>query len=684
MARNKLFKNKKSHLRIFSIAVILLLLVICLILSQIIYHLPQARTKQSEIEDIALSRPWQRIILSNSSKPRQSGEYPNEVFTFEQNRQGAVVLYIIGITYMFLGLSIVCDEFFVPSLHVITEILAISDDVAGATFMAAGGSAPELFTSFLGVFVAKTHIGFGTIVGSAVFNVLFVIGMCVIFSKSVLHLTWWPLLRDSIFYSCSLGLLIAFFSDSKIEFWESTVMFVIYLIYVSFMYFNERIERNVKSFIASLTRKNAKVGVKNDVGPLYRNGALQLVIHTLDPISEATAENKFHQIKAILEVEVKTQYKDPKEANIFVKEKYRFEHNSSRQVFDDDGTEDNLRKKAIVNNFLVDGKDPKAGQCHNWPSNNTMSQYTYTNYPSVQSSVPRANSECSVPGCGNLSVNEDESSSVQRDRGTSVTSANSRNWSSLQGSGEGQKVEKSLRFSGRVSRISRTSHHDMSRLCLRETSTEKENSICEDDEPLTLTFPDSILARIWYIIKLPIILALMCTLPDVRRPKLRKLFVWTFLGSIIWIGGFSYFMVWFASVTGDVLGIPQEVMGLTFLAAGTSIPDLITSVLVARQGLGDMAVSSSIGSNLFDVTVGLPIPWFVWSAVHSFEPMIVKSNGLFCSTFLLFFMLLAVVASIAMFKWRMTKRLAAAMFLLYAAFLTISLLIEFNIIPCFL
>lgn len=45
-------------------------------------------------------------------------------------------------------------------------------------------------------------------------------------------------------------------------------------------------------------------------------------------------------------------------------------------------------------------------------------------------------------------------------------------------------------------------------------------------------------------------------------------------------------------------------MGLTFLAAGTSIPDLITSVIVARKGFGDMAVSSSVGSNIFDVTVG--------------------------------------------------------------------------------
>ena len=55
-------------------------------------------------------------------------------------------------------------------------------------------------------------------------------------------------------------------------------------------------------------------------------------------------------------------------------------------------------------------------------------------------------------------------------------------------------------------------------------------------------------------------------------------------------------------------------MGLTFLAAGTSVPDLLTSVIVARQGQGDMAVSSSIGSNIFDVLVGLPFPWYANSA----------------------------------------------------------------------
>ena len=51
-----------------------------------------------------------------------------------------------------------------PSLEAISEKLDLSEDVAGATFMAAGSSAPELFTSVAGV-AADSDVGVGTIVG---------------------------------------------------------------------------------------------------------------------------------------------------------------------------------------------------------------------------------------------------------------------------------------------------------------------------------------------------------------------------------------------------------------------------------------------------------------------------------------------------------------------------------------
>ena len=48
-------------------------------------------------------------------------------------------------------------------------------------------------------------------------------------------------------------------------------------------------------------------------------------------------------------------------------------------------------------------------------------------------------------------------------------------------------------------------------------------------------------------------------------------YIFTFGGSIFMIGVFSYFMVWWATTIGHSVGIPDAVMGLTFLAAGTSM-----------------------------------------------------------------------------------------------------------------
>ena len=45
--------------------------------------------------------------------------------------------------------------------------------------------------------------------------------------------------------------------------------------------------------------------------------------------------------------------------------------------------------------------------------------------------------------------------------------------------------------------------------------------------------------------------------------------------------------------------------------------DLLSSLIVARQGEGDMAVSSSIGSNIFDILVGLPLPWILYMVYKS-------------------------------------------------------------------
>ena len=63
-----------------------------------------------------------------------------DVLTPQQIVEGGFALYLVGVFWMFLALAIACDEWFVPALEVIVDTLGISHDVAGATFMAAGGS----------------------------------------------------------------------------------------------------------------------------------------------------------------------------------------------------------------------------------------------------------------------------------------------------------------------------------------------------------------------------------------------------------------------------------------------------------------------------------------------------------------------------------------------------------------
>ncbi|NWI38652.1 NCKX1 protein, partial [Picathartes gymnocephalus] len=555
---------------------------------------------------------------SPDEKPpyESKGEYPQDLFSVEERRQGWVVLHIFGMMYVFVALAIVCDEYFVPALGVITEKLQISEDVAGATFMAAGGSAPELFTSLIGVFISHSNVGIGTIVGSAVFNILFVIGTCALFSREILHLTWWPLFRDISFYIVDLLMLILFFLDSVIDWWESLLLLTAYAIYVFTMKQNVFLEQWVKQELnkklnavqaasADHMQKTSTGAVAGDgtmkppdvrklqPGPALQRGSssaslhnsqmrgtiVQLMIHTLDPLAEAKFKDRVDILSNMAKAKAET--------------------------LEGQGSQPEEEKKAPGTVQVTPASDSE-------PSKDRQK----ADVP--QDGQPPSSSDTS----------DDSSSESQEDSDSDST--------------EGD----------------------------------------ENDEPLSLEWPESRKKQAIYLFLFPIVFPLWSTLPDVRNPESKKFFVITFFGSILWIAVFSYLMVWWAHQVGETIGISEEIMGLTILAAGTSIPDLITSVIVARKGLGDMAVSSSVGSNIFDITVGLPVPWFLFSIFNGLSPVAVSSNGLFCAIVLLFLMLLFVILSIAVCKWKMNKLLGLTMFALYFVFLIISVMLEDKIISC--
>merc|ERR1719235_2348700 len=138
----------------------------------------------------------------------------------KMDQHGGIVLWLLIMLYMFKALGTVCDEYFVPSLEMISEKLQLSNDVAGATFMAAGSSAPELFTSIVATFLIVNEGGVGAIIGSAIFNILVIVGATCAFAGQVLDIWWYPLARDCFFYSVAILELALVLMDERIHWYE--------------------------------------------------------------------------------------------------------------------------------------------------------------------------------------------------------------------------------------------------------------------------------------------------------------------------------------------------------------------------------------------------------------------------------------------------------------------------------
>mmetsp|Transcript_39788 Transcript_39788/g.65960 ORF Transcript_39788/g.65960 Transcript_39788/m.65960 type:complete len:539 (+) Transcript_39788:99-1715(+) len=521
-ARRAMFRKLRPTSRIYALVVQAVLVGVVVLFCYVVYETDYDL-------DVASHRR-----LSNSSSL-----LPPNVFSDEQMKHGAVLLFVFLLLYMFVGIAIICDDYFVPALEEVIERWDISEDVAGATFMAAGGSAPEFATSLLGTFIFTSDVGFGTIIGSAVFNILFVIGLCAYFSGyPSLQLTWYPLVRDASFYLLSLIILVVCIYDLEVQWYDALTMTCLYIIYVIIMYFNEKI----KNFAISFEAKHLRWSSSG---------------------KELEAERSSKSSGA-----------------------------STRQV-------------VPLENGGADPEDP--------------------------SCTDRVN-DVAAPGPA-----------------ASVKEA----WSTSDG-----KVEKPPNVD--------------------DAAASRDKG--EDDEERTSCWPDlpertpGSIAK--FIFLAPLLYSFALTVPDCRIESFKFLYGVTMAAALAWITLLTFLMVFAAEEICLLIGLPIPVMGVTVLAAGTSVPDAITSVLVARKGLGDMALSSSVGSNVFDINFGLPVPWLLSTIIRPGSVVKIFSPSLPIQVATLCAMVLVVVLSINCCKWQIDKRLGVVFFILYLGFVIEAILLE--------
>lgn len=609
-----------------------------------------------------------------------------------------IILVVLGLLYLFVGIAIICDELFVPALEVIAEDLNLSNDVAGATLMAAGGSAPELATSFVGVF-KRSDVGFGTIVGSAVFNVLFVISMCALFTPekyAPLTLTWWPLARDCSYYVLTLATLAIFMYDGEVELYEAIIQFLMYLGYVLLMKNSEWLEAKVKGQSGSstpVTQGSPTIAPMDaEAGKAYemveKDGTAAGASSADGNASAAAGESANFQRPSTFRagiLQLLTSKSNMLEtAAVACVAEIKGDVNEVFDKLDENQNgvieRDELKKLLITlgtkEEDLTDEAVAKAVQEIDKNDTDHISKADFVIWYTrseerIRAETRKVFNSFDTNTSGTVDKSEVKSLLTQLGNRPSEEEIEQA-MSEIQITGQEMTYDEFEKW------YTNSLFWEQKKEAAEEAAESAESmwqsvqggwaELFEPDTPLR--------AKVMYCITLPLCL-FFCLVPDCRPPGCEGLAKYTFIMSIVMIAILAILMVELAEIFGRSLGIPDVVMGLTILAAGTSVPDLLSSVIVAKQGEGDMAVSSSIGSNIFDVAFGLPVPWMVFNIVSMVSgcdcPVIVQSDGLLGSLLVLLGMVAAIVVIIWLCKWEMTHKLGGVMFVLYWLYVAFAL-----------
>ena len=94
----------------------------------------------------------------------------------------------------------------------------------------------------------------GTIVGSAVFNILFVVALCALISTTICELDPYPIVRDAGFYCIAVAVLYIIIYDQRVVWYEALGLVLLYFVYVIILKYNDRLSHLISG---SSTKQNS-------------------------------------------------------------------------------------------------------------------------------------------------------------------------------------------------------------------------------------------------------------------------------------------------------------------------------------------------------------------------------------------------------------------------------------------
>lgn len=171
------------------------------------------------------------------------------------------VIFVTSIAIFYAG------KMFARASSRIGDYFKLPKSVKGATLDAVSSSSPELMIALFSVIAFnKFEVGIGTVVGSAMFNLLFIPAICVFVSREKFALSKEIIHRDGMFYNMSVFALLAALFYSKV--WTIIVPIIFLFLYYRYVHYIIKHTRR-HWFDKKLTRKEQKyigtISLKNEV-----------------------------------------------------------------------------------------------------------------------------------------------------------------------------------------------------------------------------------------------------------------------------------------------------------------------------------------------------------------------------------------------------------------------------------
>lgn len=196
--------------------------------------------------------------------PFKDISYPAPILSEKFIQYGGFLLYLMGIMYSFLGISLITQNYINPAIDTIKKKGIIKPDTMNATLLAFSNSAAESFIVINSIFFGVSDIGIQTAVQQAAFSSLIIQGYFYTLTAEDTRIDWWISIRDSTLFIIYLGVMSAFMYGNDINDIQIYILIVLYIFHVILMKNNHSYEVALKKTFASMLEVRELNRLAND------------------------------------------------------------------------------------------------------------------------------------------------------------------------------------------------------------------------------------------------------------------------------------------------------------------------------------------------------------------------------------------------------------------------------------